>query len=125
MAHDADWRLPPLWRHEYLNVLATLTREGHATMIEAQELWRQAVQRLAGGEQPPDMEAALEIAAENRISAYDAQYISLARQLQTVCVTQDRRLLNAFPALTRSIADLTGKASDSDPAEASNGAGAD
>lgn len=38
MAHDADWRLPPLWRHEYLNVLATLTREGHATMIEAQEL---------------------------------------------------------------------------------------
>jgi predicted nucleic acid-binding protein len=25
---DPDWRLPPLWRHEMLNVIATLTRHG-------------------------------------------------------------------------------------------------
>jgi predicted nucleic acid-binding protein len=49
------------------------------------------------------MESALALAAENRISAYDAQYIALARQLQTVCVTEDRRVLGQFPALTRSM----------------------
>jgi len=26
---DPDWRLPPLWRHEYLNVLATFVRRCH------------------------------------------------------------------------------------------------
>ena len=43
------------------------------------------------------------LATENRISAYDAQYIALARQLQTVCVTEDQRLLKTFPALTRTM----------------------
>lgn len=48
-----------------------------------------------------DMEAALALATANRISAYDAQYIALAQQIQTVCVTEDRRLLRTFPTLSR------------------------
>lgn len=101
MRLDPDWRLPMLWRHEYLNVLATLVREDHATLDEGQQLWRQAVESLAEGEHNVDMEAALALAVEKRISAYDAQYIALARQLGTVCVTQDKRLLAAFPIVTR------------------------
>jgi predicted nucleic acid-binding protein len=99
--NDPDWRLPPLWRHEYLNVLATFVRQGGATVAEAQGLWRQGVELLAAGEQGVDMEAALVLAIENRISAYDAQYLALARQLQTVCITEDERLLRTFPSLTR------------------------
>lgn len=103
LCRDPDWRLPALWRHEYLNVLATFVRQGGATIAEAQRLWRQSVELFGPGEQSVDMEAALVLAAENRISAYDAQYVALARQLQTVCVTEDQRLLRAFPALTRSM----------------------
>jgi predicted nucleic acid-binding protein len=98
---DPDWRLPALWRHEYLNVLATFAREGGATIAEAQTLWRRGVELFGTREQSVDMESALALAVENRISAYDAQYIALARHLQTVCVTEDRRLLKMFPALTR------------------------
>lgn len=100
---DPDWRLPALWRHEYLNVLATFAREGGATVAEARTLWRRGLGLFAAREQSVDMESALALAAENRISAYDAQYITLARRLQTVCVTEDRRLLGQFPALTRSM----------------------
>jgi len=32
-----------------------------------------------------------------------ACYIALARHLQTVCITEDWRLLKAFPALTRTM----------------------
>ena len=49
------------------------------------------------------MESALALAAGNRLSAYDAQYIALAQQLQTLCVTEDQHLLKAFPALTRTM----------------------
>ena len=100
---DPDWRLPALWRHEYLNVLATFAREGGATVAEARTLWRRAVELFGPREQSVDMELALVLATENRISAYDAQYIALARQLQTVCITEDWRLLKTFPTLTRAM----------------------
>lgn len=103
LRRDPDWRLPALWRHEYLNVLATYAREGGATVAEARTLWRRAVELFGAREQGVDMESALVLATENRISAYDAQYIALARQLQTVCVTEDRRLLEMFPSLTRTM----------------------
>lgn len=100
---DPDWRLPALWRHEYLNVLATFAREGGATIAEARTLWRRGVELFGRREQSVDMESALVLATGNRISAYDAQYIALAQQLQTVCVTEDRRLLKMFPAHTRAM----------------------
>jgi predicted nucleic acid-binding protein len=100
---EPDWRLPALWRHEYLNVLATFTRDGGATAAEAKTLWRRGIELFGSREQGVDMESALALATENRISAHDAQYIALARQLQTVCVTGDQRLLVTFPTLTRSM----------------------
>lgn len=100
---DPDWRLPALWRHEYLNVLATFVRQNGATIAQAQTLWRQSIELFGPGEQSVDMETALVLATGKRISAYDAQYIALARQLQTVCVTEDKRLLRTFPTLTRTI----------------------
>ncbi len=100
LRRDPDWRLPALWRHEYLNVLATFARGGGARIAEAQSLWRQGVELLGPREQSVDMEAALVLATDNRISTYDAQYIALARQLRTVCVTEDQRLLGTFPTLT-------------------------
>ncbi|MFM9968615.1 MAG: type II toxin-antitoxin system VapC family toxin [Burkholderiales bacterium] len=103
LQRDPDWRLPTLWRHEFLNVLATFARQGGATTAESRALWQGSLELFGQREQSVDMEFALVLAAENGIGAYDAQYITLARQLQTVCVTEDRRLRNIFPDLTRSM----------------------
>ena len=103
LRREPDWRLPALWRHEYLNVLATFARNGGATTAEVLSLWRRGVEWLGPREQSVDMESALVLAVENRISAYDAQYIALAQKLQTLCVTEDQRLLKTFPALTRTM----------------------
>jgi predicted nucleic acid-binding protein len=92
-----------LWRHEYLNVLATFVREDGATIADAKALWRQGIELFGPREQDLDMESALALATGNRISAYDAQYVALARQLQTVCVTEDQRLLKTFPESTRTM----------------------
>ena len=98
MRRDADWRLPTLWRHEYLNVLATYARQGGAGIEEVRNLWRLALELLAPREQPADAESSLALAIEHKISAYGAQYVALAQRLQTGFVTEDRQLLKAFPS---------------------------
>jgi len=45
----------------------------------------------------------LTLAIEKNISAYDAQYITLAKELGVYCVTEDTRLLKKFPNLTISM----------------------
>ena len=103
MRTDPDWRLPALWRHEYLNVLATYAWQGGATVAESRELWRSASERLVSRDDPVEPEAALALAVEHKVSAYDAQYIVLAQRLRTVLVTEDRRLAKAFPSITRTL----------------------
>jgi predicted nucleic acid-binding protein len=108
MRRDADWRLPALWRHEYLNVLATYARQGGAGIEEARNLWRLALELLAPREQPADAESALALAIEHKISAYDAQYVALAQRLRIGFVTEDRRLLKTFPSLASTMQAFVG-----------------
>ena len=103
MQREPDWRLPDLWRHEYLNVLATYARQGGATLEQARVLWRRAVELFGPREQATDAEAALTLAIQAPVSAYDGQYLALAHRLGTVLVTEDRRLLKAFPAIARTM----------------------
>ena len=106
---DPHWCAPALWRHEYLNVLATYVRAGGAALDDARVLWRQGLDLLASAEQDVGMEAALTLTTQHRISAYDAQYVALARQLQIVCVTEDKGLLAAFPTLTQTMRGFLGQ----------------
>jgi len=100
---DPNWRLPVLWRHEFLNVLTSYVRHGGADTPDVLILWRQAVDLLSDGEMEIDWKAALELAVREDISAYDAQYIVLAQTLDTVCITQDKVLLKRFPEMAKSM----------------------
>lgn len=93
---DPEWRLPPLWRHEVLNVFATFVRSGGASLEEAQPKWDEAVLRFSDFEKDVDPLQALALAVRHGISAYDAQYVALAEELDVPLVTQDRRLLSTF-----------------------------
>ena len=94
---DPNWKIPPLWRHEFLNVLATSVRAGVIGAEQADAILRRALDLLIPAERAIDMVAALRLAVEHGISTYDAEYISLALDLQVRCVTEDGRLLTTFP----------------------------
>lgn len=100
---DQDWRLPVLWRHELLNVLATMTREGYLDREGAATLWERGVALLAAAETTVDWLQALDLAVESRVSAYDAQYVVLAQALRAPLVTEDARLRKAFPKTCQSL----------------------
>jgi len=101
---DPEWRLPELWQHEYLNILATYAKQGGLPVKTAQRLWREGVRLLAPAARPADMSLSLELAVEYGVSAYDAQFIALAVSLGVPCITEDRRLLRAFPDVAVSMA---------------------
>lgn len=107
-ALDADWRLPPLWRHELLNVLATLTRQDVLDGAAALTVWRNALSLFASREHPPDLERALALAISHGISAYDAQYVAVAEGLDVALVSEDRKLQRLLPGRVLSMADFTG-----------------
>ena len=79
---DSGWIAPSLWRHEFLNVLATYARRGGASVEEVQEVWQQAQGLLLRQEHEANMKSALQLAIHHNVNAYDAQYIVLNSKLQ-------------------------------------------
>jgi predicted nucleic acid-binding protein len=90
---DADWRLPPLWRTEFLNVLATAVRTGVLDAAAAMRAWHTAVSVLGTRELEPRGDDVLRLAVERGISAYDAQFVAVARELGVLLVSGDKRLV--------------------------------
>jgi len=92
---DAHWMLPTIWRSEFLNVLTTAVRAHVLTLEQAHQTWQVALTIFGGSEVEPSGDDVLERAAERNLSAYDAQFVVAASDLDVPLVTVDRRLLAA------------------------------
>jgi predicted nucleic acid-binding protein len=102
-ALDDQWIVPPVWAHEFMNVLVAYGKSGGLSTERCVGTWRGALDMFSGRIVPVDTEAALSLAAKHRLSGYDAQFITLAREQGVGCITEDRRLRDAFPVLAYSI----------------------
>jgi predicted nucleic acid-binding protein len=99
LKRDAEWAAPVLWRSEFRNLLAGYMRRKTLTFEEARELQSEAESLLAGNEHEVDSQSVLELVRDSDCSAYDCEFIALARQLNVKLVTMDSKLLKAFPKL--------------------------
>ncbi|HEV7427801.1 MAG TPA: type II toxin-antitoxin system VapC family toxin [Thermoanaerobaculia bacterium] len=94
---DPLWMMPTLWRSEFLNVLTTSVRAKVLTLAEAHDTWNVAQTVFAHSEVEPSGDAVLQTAAARNLSAYDAQFVVAAADLEVRLITSDRRLLHACP----------------------------
>jgi predicted nucleic acid-binding protein len=94
-----DWRLPPLWRSEFRQVLLKYVRADLATPEQALALWHKALERFELSEQAVEGHQVLALAIATGCSTYDAEFVVLARQLNCRLLTFDRKLLQLFPDL--------------------------
>jgi predicted nucleic acid-binding protein len=99
LRQDSDWRLPPLWRSEFRQVLLKYVRADLATPEQALALWHKALERFELSEQPVAGHQVLALAIATGCSTYDAEFVVLARQLNCRLLTFDRKLLQLFPDL--------------------------
>jgi predicted nucleic acid-binding protein len=101
---DPVWRVPPFWRDELLNVLWLFHRSGDLTHGEAIRAWQEGVGLLGESEVAVDGESVLETAIRYSITAYDAQFVTLAESLGVPLVTFDRKLVKSCPGVAVSYA---------------------
>jgi len=99
LRQDPDWRLPPLWRSEFRQVLLKYVRAELATPEHALSLWQKALERFELSEQAVEGHQVLALAIAAGCSTYDAEFVVLARQLNCKLLTFDRKLLQVFPDL--------------------------
>ncbi len=89
------WAAPPLWRSEFRNILAGYLRRG--TLAQEQALALQCAAEELLTEIPVDSRAVLELVRQSACSAYDCEFVALARQIRGFLYTMDSQLLAAFP----------------------------
>lgn len=97
LKRDAVWAAPLLWRSEFRNVLALYLRQRYLTLEEALDVQSVAEELLAGREFTVQSAPVLQLIAESGRSAYDCEFVALARLLDLPFVTSDRQLLTSFP----------------------------
>lgn len=104
---DSEWAAPRLWRSEFRNILALYVRKKILTFEAACQMQRQSEQLMAGNEYEIDSLSVLATANESGCSAYDAEFVALAKSLDRKLVTSDKKLLKLFPDIATTARDLT------------------
>lgn len=94
---DSEWVAPLLWRSEFRNVLATYVRQRLLSVADALDFAEEAETLMNGREFIVRSADVLQLASQTGQSAYDCEYVALARDLKLRLVTSDRKLVKAFP----------------------------
>lgn len=94
---DPIWAAPRLWRSEMRNVLALYLRRGLLSLTDAQQVMTEATDLMRGQEYEVTSSQVLELVSASSCSAYDCEFVALARDLDAWLVTVDRQILAEFP----------------------------
>ena len=97
LTREPEWAAPLLWRSEFRNSLTGYLRRGTRTFEQSCRLQAEAESLLNGFEfQVPSREV-LELVRDSGCSAYDCEFVALARLRGVKLLTMDKKVLNAFP----------------------------
>ena len=103
---DVDWAAPLLWRSELCNVLTKYMRAGKISHEKAYQIQQQAETLMIGNEYQSNSLDVLKLANSSQSSAYDCEFVALARHLQVKLITQDKQILAQFPDDTVALKDI-------------------
>ena len=94
---DPDWHAPFLWQSELRNILAAYLRRGMMSRQQINGILRAAGHALAQRSHHVGDAAVLDVIESSPLTAYDAEFVALAKGLSVPLVTADKAVLKAFP----------------------------
>ena len=106
---DSEWVAPAIWRHEFLNVMATLVRGGVISLHKALEALQKADHLVSPPDAVPADDVVLRLAVESKHATYDCEFIALAQDLGLYLVTNDRKLREKFRLTALSLEEFAAK----------------
>ena len=103
LADDPEWAAPPILLSELRNVMVGLLRRGQLQDQDAGDICEDAQEvlgdRVASLPVPPMLDTAI----RGKMSAYDAEFVVLARRLRVPLVTADQAIMEAAPDVAVSL----------------------
>jgi predicted nucleic acid-binding protein len=103
---DHHWVAPSLWRSEFRNVLTACFREGLLQLRDALEIVEQAEWLMRGNEFSLTSSSVLRLVTKSDCSAYDCEFVALARELRIPLITMDKKILKTFPETSMRLEDF-------------------
>ena len=103
---DPEWAAPRLWRSEFNNIVAGYMRRGELDLVAASVTVSRARSLMAGQEYEVAPGPVLDLVSQSKCSAYDCEFVALAQDLSVQLVSNDARLVAAFPDRAVSLADF-------------------
>ena len=100
LERDPLWAAPLLWRSEMRNVLALYLRKGLLSLDDAGQIMEEATALMQGQEYGVTSNRVLELVSNSTCSAYDCEFVALARDLNVSLVTVDKQILRDFQDTT-------------------------
>jgi predicted nucleic acid-binding protein len=102
---DPHWHAPYLWRSEFCNAVTIYMRHRNYSLERAREASRLAELQMYDHEYFVDRMAVLDLVASSTCTAYDCEFVALARELRAPLITTDKQILREFPGIARPLAD--------------------
>ena len=94
---DPDWSAPPLWRSEVRNALIQHVRHRGLAPEQAMRLLDTAEDLLGARTFDVASQDVMALSEQSGCTAYDCEYVTLAKHLGVPLVTTDRQVLSASP----------------------------
>ncbi len=87
-------------------MLALYLRKEILTLEQAYDIQTEAENLLAGNEYDVPSLDVLRLIEASECSAYDCEFVALAKRQNTVLVTEDKKILKQFPEITVSLTEF-------------------
>jgi predicted nucleic acid-binding protein len=100
---NSEWCAPILWRSELQSILTLYMRKNLLTLSQSFEIMQEAQKLLKGNEYSIDSLQVLEEVNKSSLSAYDLEFVVLAKTLKTKLVTLDKKILKEYPKIAMSL----------------------
>lgn len=106
LVREPEWVAPLLWRSEFRNVLALYLRKGLIRFEQSLEIQAEMESLFQGREYEVASLEVLSLVNQSECSAYDCEFVALAKGLGVRLVTMDRKLVSSFPETGTLLTDL-------------------
>ena len=97
LAADPEWAAPPILLSELRNVVVGFFRRGQIQKRDALGICEEAESVLGNRVASVPASPVLEAAIQGKMSAYDAEFVVLARRLGVPLITADQAILDGAP----------------------------
>lgn len=103
LIQEPVWGAPFLWRSELRNILALYLRKKLISFEQAIHIQTEAELLMAENEFQVGSSDILALVKDSSCSAYDCEFIALAKYLNAMLVTIDKKILSDFPSTAKSL----------------------